>query len=327
MDASSIGDASIIIVLFAFWAITEGRKERYNEMVKFKKDLRVITMFVLPALLIYLIFAVTPIVQSIYFAFFDWNGIFGVPLEFAGLDNFRSLFQMGEFYHTFSNAFIFAALNLIFQIPLGYFLAYLLADFCKGYQFFKTIFFSSVILPMTATALLFKFVFGPNNNGIINSVLVNLGISDGNIGWLLQPSTALLSIIIANAWCGFGYHMTIGFAAISGIPEEIMEASEIDGVTGFRRIIKIVIPMIWEPLKTSVVLIITGSIKVFDIVFVMTEGGPNGLTQVPSTLLYNEAFKYSNYGTGSAVSVLIFVVSLLLAVLSMRIMKENAQEM
>lgn len=301
------------------------RERKAEKMEKFKKNLKVIALFMLPAFIIYLVFAVIPIVQSIYFAFFNWNGIHGVPLKFVGLNNFSILFGMKEFYHTFKNAFIFAGLNLLFQIPLGYFLAYLLADFCKGYQFFKTIFFASVILPMTATALLFKFIFGPNNDGIINSILVGLGISDGNIGWLLQPSTALLSIIIANAWCGFGYHMTIGFAAITGIPKEIMEASEIDGVTGFKRIITIVVPLIWEPLKTSVVLIITGSIKVFDIVFVMTEGGPNGLTQVPSTLLYNEAFKYSNYGIGSAVSVLIFVISLLLAFFSMQAMK--TQEM
>lgn len=295
-------------------------------MEKFRKNRKVIAAFLAPMAIIYIVFAVIPIVQSVYFAFFSWKGIQGAPLDFVGARNFLHLFRMPDIYRALGNVAVFTILNLILQIPLGYFLAYLLSSFCKGYRFFKTIFFSAVILPMTATSLLWRFIFGPNESGILNSLLLALGITNGQTGWLIQPSTALLCIIIANAWCGFGYHMTIGFAAMTGIPGEIMEAAEIDGATGARRFLHIMLPIIWEPMKTSIVLIVTGSIKIFDIVFIMTEGGPNGLTHVLSTLLYNEAFKYSNYGIGSAISVLIFVLSLLMALLSLRLMRREQIE-
>lgn len=292
-------------------------------MELYRKNKRVITLFLLPALLIYLVLAVIPILQSLGFAFFEWPGIQGVPLKWVGIKNFQKLLGMKDFARSFFNALVFVVLNLLLQIPVGYFLAYLLSNFCKGYRFFKTTFFAAVVLPITATGLLWKFIFGPNTDGILNALLSSLHLTDGQTGWLIQPATALICLNIANAWSGFGYHMTIGFAAITSIPSEILESAEIDGATGLRRIVHIVIPMIRESLKISVVLIVIGSIKLFDLIFVMTEGGPNGLTHMPATLLYYEAFKYQNYGIGSAISALIFVVSLLLAMLSMRLMKNK----
>lgn len=284
---------------------------------------KTITLFLLPAMLIYIGLAVIPILQSIWFAFFDWNGVSGSPLTFVGFQNFVSIFQSEAFFHALKNAFIFAALNLIIQIPLGYFLAYLLSDFCKGYRWFKAIFFASVILPMTATALLFKLIFGSSNTGALNSVLMSLGLIDKPQGWLIQESTALLFVIIANAWCGFGYHMTLGFAAITDIPVEILQVAQLDGATGLKKITAIIIPMIWESLKISIVMIITGSIKVFDIIYIMTEGGPNGMTQVPAVMMYNEAFKYSHYGIGSAISVVIFILCIGLSVISLKLMNKK----
>lgn len=284
---------------------------------------KTITLFLLPAMLIYIGLAVIPILQSIWFAFFDWNGVSGSPLTFVGFQNFVSIFQSEAFFHALKNAFIFAALNLIIQIPLGYFLAYLLSDFCKGYRWFKAIFFASVILPMTATALLFKLIFGSSNTGALNSVLMSLGLIDKPQGWLIQESTALLFVIIANAWCGFGYHMTLGFAAITDIPVEILQVAQLDGATGLKKITAIIIPMIWESLKISIVMIITGSIKVFDIIYIMTEGGPNGMTQVPAVMMYNEAFKYNHYGIGSAISVVIFILCIGLSVISLKLMNKK----
>lgn len=284
---------------------------------------RTIILFLLPALVIYVGLAVIPIIQSVRFSFFEWNGVSGSPLTFVGFRNFITIFQSDAFYHALKNALIFAVLNLLLQIPLGYFLAYLLSDFSKGYRFFKAIFFASVILPMTATALLFKLIFGSTETGALNTILMSLGIIDEAKGWLIQKSTALLFVIIANAWCGFGYHMTLGFAAIMDIPTEVLEASTLDGATGLRKIVSIVVPMIWESLKISIVMIITGSIKIFDIIYIMTEGGPNGMTQVPAVMLYNEAFKYSHYGLGSAISVVIFVLCIVLSGMSLKLMNKR----
>lgn len=285
---------------------------------------KTIILFLLPAFIIYVGLAVIPIIQSVRFSFFEWNGVSGSPLTFVGFRNFVTIFQSDAFYYALKNALIFAVLNLLIQIPLGYFLAYLLSDFCKGYRFFKAIFFASVILPMTATALLFKLIFGSTETGALNTILMSLGIIDGAKGWLIQKQTALLFVIIANAWCGFGYHMTLGFAAIMDIPTEVLEASTLDGAIGLRKIISIVVPMIWESLKISIVMIITGSIKIFDIIYIMTEGGPNGMTQVPAVMLYNEAFKYSHYGLGSAISVVIFVLCIVLSGMSLKLMNKRS---
>ncbi len=295
-------------------------------MLQRQRKRKTIVLFLLPALVIYIGLAVVPILQSVWFAFFDWNGVSGSPLTFVGFQNFGAMFHSAEFLHALKNVFIFAALNLLIQIPLGYFLAYLLADFCKGYRFFKTVFFSSVILPVTATALLFKLIFGSSNTGALNTVLLALGMIDKPQGWLIQESTALLFVILANAWCGFGYHMTLGFAAINEIPTEIMQVAELDGATGLRRIVSIVIPMIWESLKISIVMILTGSIKIFDIVYIMTEGGPNGMTQVPAVMMYNEAFKYNHYGLGSAISVIIFILCILMSIMSLRLMNKKVDD-
>lgn len=290
-------------------------------MMTITKKMRLpLILFLLPALLIYIVLAVVPIIESIWFAFYNWNGVSGAAMEFVGFKNFLKIIKYPPFYQALKNAFWFTVLNLIFQIPLGYLLGYLLAEKMRGYRFFKAVCFIPVILPMTATALVFQMIFGSNEGGALNAFLIAIGVLSKPEGWLIQKSTALLCVIIANVWCGFGYHMTIGYAAVSEIPRDILEAAELDGATGIRRIKNIIIPSIMESLKISTVMIITGSIKVFDIIFIMTEGGPNGMTQVPGVMMYNEAFKYNHYGIGSAISVVIFVLCIFFSVVSLRIM-------
>ena len=283
-----------------------------------------ITFFLLPALLIYCILAVIPIFQAFYFSVFDWPGIQGFPLEFVGFENFVKMVQSRDFSQSMGNVGRFILLNVALQIPLGYGLAILLSDYMKGFKAFKLLYFIPVVLPLTATSLLWKFIFLPNETGVLNQVLGIFGVEP--VAWLLGKSTAMNSIIIANVWTGFGYHLVIAFAAITTIPSEILEAARIDGCKGGQMVRRIIVPMIWNVMKVSVILIITGSLKNFDIVFVMTEGGPNGLTHVPSTLMYYEAFKYDHYGVGSAIAVFIFLLSLGMSIVSMRLMRRETVE-
>ena len=295
-------------------------------MRKHYSDKRIIFLFLLPALIIYVGLAVWPIAQSVKFSFYEWPGIQGVPLKFVGLKNFSTMFASPKFWLSVGNVLRFIALNLVLQILLGYGLALLVARGYKGFKFFKMAFFCPVVLPLTATALLWNFIYFPNNIGILNQFLEKVGLGFMTTGWLINPATALNAVTVANVWTGFGYHLVIGFAALSAVPDGILESALIDGATGFKRFIHITLPLIWQSVMISVVLIVTGSMKNFDIIFVMTEGGPNGLTHVPSTLMYYEAFKYDHYGLGSAISVFIFVSSLLLAWLSMRVMRREAIE-
>lgn len=289
-----------------------------------KNQTTFITAFLLPAFIIYVLLAVIPIFQALYFSFFDWPGIQGIPLKFVGFNNFIKMVQSRDFFRSIGNIGWFILLNVLLQIPLGYGFAILLSSYMKGFKVFKILFFIPVVIPLTATSLLWRFIFLPNDTGLLNQFI---GLFGGQpIGWLLEKSTAMNSIIAANVWTGFGYHLVIAFAAITTIPSELIEAARIDGCRGWNLVNKIIIPLIWGVLKVSIILIITGSLKNFDIVFVMTEGGPNGLTHVPSTLMYYEAFKYDHYGVGSAIAIFIFFLSLVMSLLSLKLMRKDVIE-
>lgn len=294
-------------------------------MVKYRKSAWPIILFLLPALLIYTTLEIVPIIQTFYFSFFKWNGIGGVPLKFVGLQNFIDLISFKGFWLSMKNIMWFLVLSLLTQIPIGFFLAILLSSRLKGYRFFKAAFFSPLVLSTTAVGLMWYFILFPNS-GVLNNILTSIGLENLAKNWLIDKGTALNSLILITAWISTGYYLTIGFAGISAIPDEIMEAGLIDGADGFKKVIYITIPLISESLKISVILVITGILKIFEIVFVMTQGGPNGLTEVPVSLMYNEAFKYSHYGRGSAIAILVFLMSIIMTILSLKLMQSKSDE-
>jgi len=169
------------------------------------------------------------------------------------------------------------------------------------------------------------FILFPNG-GVLNNLLTALGLESWTRNWLIDKDTAMTWVIVVTGWVSTGYYTTIFFAAITGLPDEILEAAALDGATGLKKITRIVLPMIWESVKTSVILVVTGILKTFEIVFIMTQGGPNGLTQVPVTLMYYEAFKYDHYGRGSAIAVVVFLMSIGLTIISLRLMNREKIE-
>ena len=287
------------------------------------KNTGFIISFLFPALAFYVLMALIPIVYSLYFAFFDWPGIHTVPLKFVGFGNFVKMFTSPRFLLSLKNVAWFVFLNVVFQTLLGYGIALLLGTYLRGFKQFKLLFFLPVVLPMTATSLLWKFIFLPNPTGVLNSLLSLFGVDA--VAWLLDAQTAMNCIAAANIWQGFGYHLIIAFAAITTVSTDMIEAATIDGCNRFQRVMKIILPSIRNAIMISIILNVTGNLKNFDIVFVMTEGGPNNLTHVPSTLMYVEAFKYDHYGLGSAIAAFIFALSLLVTGVSTKLLgsKEN----
>jgi raffinose/stachyose/melibiose transport system permease protein len=287
-------------------------------MTKYRNNWKAILLFLLPAFLIYTGLEIIPIGQTIYFSLFDWIGIQGVPMKFVGLKNFVHLFQYPEFYVSLKNIAWFLVLSLLTQIPIGYLLAFLLTGRVRGSRLFKSVFFMPVVLPITAVGMIWYFILMPND-GVLNTILAEIGQKGWQHAWLVDKSTALNSLILITTWISVPFYLIIGYAAITGIPEEVMDASSIDGAVGIKRTFHIVIPMIRESIRISIVLVITGILKIFDIVFIMTEGGPNGLTHVPVTLLYYEAFKYNNFGIGNAIAIVVFLMSILLSFLALKL--------
>jgi raffinose/stachyose/melibiose transport system permease protein len=281
--------------------------------------MKVIVLFLLPALLIYAIFELVPIIQTVYFSFFDWNGIQGVPMKFVGFKNFISLFKYPQFIGSAKNILHLLVMSLLIQIPIAYLLAVILGSFCKGYRFFKAVFFSPLVLSVVAIGLVWYFILEPNN-GVINSTLNALGLSGLAKNWLFDRETAWNTLILVRSWFRIGFVMSIFFAAITGVPEDVLEAAKIDGVNKIQNLFKILIPMTWESVKICIIVVITEGLKTFDLVYVMTEGGPNGMTETPATLMYSEAFKYDHFGRGSAIGIMILLSSVLITVVVLRIM-------
>ena len=295
-------------------------------MEQYRRNKKIIFVFLLPALLVYIIFECIPVLQSFYFSFFEWPGIQGVPLKYVGIDNFVALIKNTQFHQAMRNILLFVFVGLLTQLPIGFFFAILLYYTKHGQKFFKAVYFIPMILPVTATGLLWQFILKPNETGVLNNLLMKLGMENLCTGWLVDSKTAMICIILVTTWASVAYYIVIGLAALNSIPEDVLESATIDGANTWKKVIYIMIPMIWESIKISVVMIITGVLKVFDMVFVMTEGGPNGLTHVPATLLYSQAFKYNHYGIGSAISTVMFLMSLALTIISLKIMNRDDEK-
>jgi raffinose/stachyose/melibiose transport system permease protein len=245
-------------------------------------------------------------------------------MKFTGLMNFFRVFSDSKFWVAMKNISWFMILTLATQLPIGLLLAVLLNTKFKGYKFFKTLFFVPQVLSPTVVALVWYFILMPV--GVLNNILKIIGLESLARSWLVEPSTAMTSIILVTTWIGVGFHMTVTYAAISGIPDEILESALLEGCTGLKNVLKIIVPMIWETIVSCIIIIVTAVLKQFEMVFIMTEGGPNGLTDVPSTILYKEAFRYNDFGKGSAISVLIFTFSIALTLLSLWLTRRERVE-
>lgn len=293
-----------------------------TKSLSYKRNKKAILVLLLPALLLYTAFAVFPIAQSIYFAFFKWNGIVTVPLKFVGFNNFIELLSNEYFTLALKNTLWFMVLSTVVQLSIAFILALLLSTYCKGYKFFKAVFFTPLVLSLTGVSLMWYFILFPGT-GVLSTLMTNLGFENLTKVWLADKATAINSIILVNSWVNIGFYMVLLFAAITSINEEIFESAEIDGSFGLHRVVKIVIPLIWDVARVTVVMQIAGNLKVFEIVYIMTKGGPDGLTNTLGTLLYNEAFQSLNFGVGSAISTIIFVLSISITLLSLKLMNKE----
>lgn len=267
-----------------------------------------IVLFILPALLIYTVFQIIPLFGALYFSVSEWNGIAGSAIEFVGLDNFIAIFKDPNFLLSLKNMAKMVIFSVLFHTPIALLMAVGIYSAKKGGRFFKAIYFVPTVFPLTAVGLLWYFIFMPN--GSLNTFLEAIGLSNLVTPWLVEQATAMNTIIFVNIWAGVGYYMVILLAGLSTISDDVYEAAAIDGVNPVTKFFYITVPLLKPIIRMCILMDIIGTIKVFDLVFVMTEGGPNGLTNLPTTLMYQEAFKYDHYGTGSAIGIIILVICL-----------------
>lgn len=295
-------------------------------MDKVLGDKKAICFFVLPAFLIFTIIILLPIFISAYYSVLKWDGI-GKGV-YIGLRNYLDLIQNANndgFPKSVANAFTLAGLSVIIQLPLSLFFALVLARGVKGENFYRTVFFFPVIIATVAIGQLWLKVYHPTY-GLLNTFLNSIGLKFLTREWLGRMDTALGAVFVPALWQYIGYHMLLLYAAAKSIPQEIYEAAKIDGASTLATAFRITIPLIMPMIKVCVTFAIIGSLKSFDLIYILTNGGPVHATEMPSTLMFNSIFRKYMYGYGSAVSVLIIAACLVLTVLIQKIFKANQVE-
>jgi len=280
---------------------------------------RATLMFLAPALIFYGVFMFYPIFQSIWLSFFKWNGFPTVAPKFTGISNYIYMFSDDVFYMSLKNVLLYMILNMLIQLPLGLLLASFLSWAPFAVRYFKAVFFIPVVLSATAVSLMWKFILAPD--GIFNTLLTAVGLDAYRAVWLSDPSTNMSAISVVGAWQGVGYVMILMLAGLVSIPRDLMEQSLIDGTTWAQRLRHVTLPLLRPAIRTNIILLIIGSIRVCDIVIVMTNGGPVHSSEVLTTYMLNTSFKEGSFGLGSAIATAIFVLALAAAAIANKLVK------
>ncbi len=279
-----------------------------------------IALGVIPALLVYCIFSIIPIFISFYYSFMSWNGF--SPMEYVGLANFRAILNDSVFWLSVRNNLIVVAASVFGQIPIALVLALLLNRKIKGAKFFRTIAFLPVVISTVVISLTWRMIYNVEQ-GLLNHLLNNLGLSALAQNWLGNPDYAMYAIAAVIIWQFVGLYFIIFLSALQTVPKDILEAAELDGATEWQKTRYVTLPSIWGVIIIAVILCISGSLKTFDLIYVMTGGGPANATEVMATYMYTETFQGLRYGYGSAISVLIFVFSIAIIVCANMLLKKR----
>lgn len=283
-----------------------------------------ILLFVAVPMLIYVFFALIPILYNIYISLFDTNLL--TPGKFVGLKNYARLLKDTTFLRALRNNIFLVIGSLAAHMGLGLFFANAIFQKVKGSKFFQSVFFLPSVICGVAVGLIWTFVYH-GNYGLLNAFLKLIGQGDLQQVWLSNKNLALICIIVVVMWQWVGYHVVIQLAAMRNIPQELYEAAQLDGASEWQRFKNITVPLIRPILKVDAVLIITGALKYYDLVAVMTNGGPNHATEVMSTYMYYEAFNVLKFGYSSAIGVVLLILCMSAVMLTNKVFKtENYME-
>lgn len=283
-----------------------------NLVKKIFDDKNALKLFLLPALLGTMIFIVIPVFFSFYLSFCSWDLL--SPIKFAGLENYKELLTSPSFWLIIKNTFIFALSTAIIALIIPLVLAAVLNNKIRGTEFFKTAYFLPFITPMIVAAIVWEWIFDPNN-GLLNYILKS------HINWLYDPHTAMIALIIVSSWKLIGYNMVIFLSGFSAINQNLYEAAKIDGANPVQVFYKITLPLLSPTIFFVLVITTISSFQVFDLIYLMTQGGPMDSTNVLVYWIYKNAFEFFNIGPASAGAYILFLIILLLTVIQWKTRK------
>lgn len=281
--------------------------------------------FAWPAIGLYVIFIIAPSIAGIGYSFTDWSA-YTDDLNFVGWENFERIFAPNGRYLTYIwNTLVFTVITTALKTVLALGLALLLNEGVRRFvHLYRLIIYLPAVLPILVVALIFRSILHPAN-GLLNSFLRGIGLDGAALRWLVEPAIALYSVIGVDTWRGIGYIMVILLAGLQTIPKEYYEAAAIDGANAFQRFWYITIPMLMPALAVISVLNILHGLRVFDIVYAMTNGGPGYATEVISTEIF-KAFSRGQYGLGTAVSTVLFLITLVTGFVVIRLLERARQQ-
>lgn len=270
-------------------------------------------VFILPALVGTFIFIIIPVIFSFGLSFMDWDLL--NKAQFVGLHNYKEIFTDLLFGKILSNTFVYAISTSVFAVIIPLVLACILNSKIRGSEFFKTAYFLPFITPMIVIAVIWQWIFDPNI-GILNHIL------HLHINWLYDANFAMPALIIVSVWKLIGYNMVIFLSGLSALNQSLFEASKIDGASAFETFRYVTVPLLSPTIFFVVVITCISSFQVFDLIYMMTQGGPMDSTNVLVYAVYKNAFEYFKVGQASAIAYVLFVIILILTLIQWKLRKK-----
>jgi raffinose/stachyose/melibiose transport system permease protein len=285
------------------------------------QDHLTIFLFLLPAFVLFLLFIIYPIFRAVYFSLFNWNGM-GPATIFVGLNNFKQILTDQVFVKSITNCLLIVVLSLSIQLPFALILAIMVGRDLPGRAFFRAIFFMPYVISEVITAIIWMSLFSPDpERGFINALLTLIpGVQAQN--FLGDIHQVLACVFIVLTWKYFGLHMLLFMAGLQNIPKEIEEAAMIDGANRWQTVRNVTIPLLGSTIRTCILLSVLGSLTQFNLIWIMTRGGPVNASEVMSTYMYRYAFIRFQLGYGSAVALVMLLVCLIFSVLYLRLARQ-----
>ncbi|NGN67014.1 sugar ABC transporter permease [Streptomyces sp. A7024] len=267
--------------------------------------------FTVPALILFGLLVLAPILFALYVSFFNWGG-FGSPSDFAGTDNFTRLFDDPVFLGDLWRGLVLVVLSIALQLPFALAMAVLLNQRLRGRAVYRMLFFAPYVLSEVITGVLFVMIFAPDE-GLADKSLGSIGLDGVGGLWFAGQDTVLPTLFLVMMWKYFGFHMMLYLAGLQGIPSELHDAARIDGAGTWQRFRYITLPLLGPTIRMTVFLSVIGSIQLFDLVWIVTQGGPDHHSETMAVTLFQFGFKRYQVGYASAISIAMFLISLVFA--------------
>lgn len=301
--------------------LSKNIKSRKKNQVKWDQPL-LVGFFTAPAFIFAFTFIAYPAFMSVYYSFFQWRGI-SENRNFVGMENWTRLFNDPIILQCITHNLELIATTLFVMIPLGFTIALLLSrSRVMGKHIYRTAYFFPIVLSVTVAGILWSWVYNPQY-GLVNVGLRSIGLDELAKPWLGSSKSVMPAVLLANVWKYTGFYVVVFMAALESIPQDIYDVATLDGANLWQLGTRILIPMLREVIGVTIAIGITGAIKHFDLIFIMTMGGPVHYSELLATYMYKQAFLSFDMGYASTIAFFLFILTLALVVLQLRSMQQE----